>query len=72
MKREIKQTKKKKAKQYKLLGQAHHTTKRSGAYGGAGALKRATKLQQSDVEHWLSYQDADTLHKPVYRTFRFA
>ena len=72
MKRETMQTKKKKAKQNKLMGQAHHTTKRPSAYGGVGALKRATKLQQSDVEHWLSYQDAYTLHKPVRRTFRFA
>ena len=32
-------------------------------------MKRATKLKQSDVHHWLSYQDAYTLHKPVRRTF---
>ena len=34
-----------------------------------GALKRATKLKQSEVKQWLSYQYAYTLHKPVCRTF---
>ena len=70
MKRKAKQTNKKNTKQNKLLGQAYYTTKRPSAYGGVGALKRATKLKQSDVKHWLSYQDAYTLYKPVRKTFR--
>ena len=69
MKRKTKRTNKKNAKQNKLLGQAYYTTKRPSTYGGVGALKRATKLKQSDVKHWLSYQDAYTFHKPVRKTF---
>ena len=69
MKRQTKQTRKKNAKQIKLLGQAYYMSKRPSAYGGVGALKRATKLKQSEVKQWLSYQDAYTLHKPVRRTF---
>lgn len=59
----------KQKKQNKLLGQAYYTTKRPSAYGGVGALKHATKLKQSEVKQWLSYQDAYTLHKPVRKTF---
>ena len=70
MKQKAKQTNKKNTKQNKLLGQAYYTTKRPSAYGGVGALKRATKLKQCDVKHWQSYQDAYTLHKPVRKTFR--
>ena len=65
MKRKSKRTK----KQNKVLGQAYYTTKRPSVYGGVGALKRATKLKQSDVKRWLSYQDAYTPHKPVRKTF---
>ena len=56
--------------QTKVLRQAYYTTKRPSAYGGVGALTRATKLKHSDVEHWLSSQDAYTLHKPVRTAFR--
>ena len=45
MKRKTKRTNKKNTKQNKLLGQAYYTTKRPSAYGGVGALKRATKLK---------------------------
>ena len=65
---EKKQTKKE-AKQNKLLGQAYYNAKRPSAYGGVQALKRTTKLKQSAVKHWLSYQDAYTLHKPTRRMF---
>ena len=67
MKRKTKQTKKKKTKQNKLLDQAY-CTKRPSVYSGGGALKRATKLKQSDVINWLSR--AYTLHNPVRRAFR--
>ena len=68
MTREEKKTKKE-AKQNKLLGQAYYNAKRPSAYGGVQALKRTTKLKQSAVKHWPSYQDAYTLYKPTRRMF---
>ena len=64
-----KKTLRKETKQKKVLGLAYFTPRRPSAYGGVDALKRAVKLKKSAVQHWLSHQDAYTLHKPVRRNF---
>lgn len=63
------QQKKKLSKQNRLLGQTYYTPQRPGSFGGVSSLKRVTKIKDSVLKDWLSFQDAYTLHKPVQHRF---
>ena len=51
------------------LAQAYYTPSRPGSFGGLKKLQRNTKVNKTLVKHWLSHQDAYTLHKPVRYKF---
>ena len=50
------------------LQQIYYDPKRVGIYGGVAALRKV--VPEKNVVHWLSEQDAYTLHKPVRRRFK--
>ena len=52
-----------------VFAHTYYDPRRPGAYGGAEALRRVTRLKLPQVKEWLSYQDTYTLHKPVRRHF---
>lgn len=53
-----------------ILKKHYYEPGQPGAYSGAKALQRRTKLGAKIVKDWLSHQDAYTLHKPVVRKFK--
>ena len=58
------------APKHNQLKRDYFDPKRVATYGGADALRRATRVPRKIVEEWLSEQDTYTLHKPARRHFR--
>ena len=52
-----------------VFAHTYYDPRRPGAYGGAEALRRVTRLKLPQLKEWLSHQDTYTLHKPVRRHF---
>ena len=49
----------------KALSKHYYNAKTVGSFGGIHNLSKTSKKNRETVQHWLSTQDAYTLHKPV-------
>ena len=66
-----KQKKSKKQQQHQQrLRKVYYDAKVPGSFGGVAPLTRALKQKRDNVQEWLSFEDAYTLHKPVRRKFQ--
>ena len=66
-----KQKKSKKQQQHQQrLRKVYYDAKVPGSFGGVAPLARALKQKRDNVQEWLSFEDAYTLHKPVRRKFQ--
>lgn len=52
------------------LKKHYYDPSRPGAYAGATALQRSTRINAKEIKEWLRHQDTYTLHKPVRRQFK--